>query len=119
MTMHLVRGMSSLNTKRRKTARKPGWQQAQAEHDKWLMSRGVHPSQLKTAEKSSGASIPNYAEARRGVKTSDIITPIARKARVNEYSGDYIVGLATLHKSNTVPVGRGDNPEIYAKMRRG
>lgn len=35
-----------------------------------------------------------------------------------EYSGDYIVGIATMHKSNLVPVGRGDNPEDYSTMRR-
>lgn len=34
------------------------------------------------------------------------------------YSGDYVVGLATMHKSNIVPVGRGDSCESYAKMRR-
>ena len=117
--MHLVRGMSSLNKKRRKTARKPGWQQAQAEHDKWLMSRGVHPSQLKTAEKSSGASIPNYSSTCKSIKTSDIVQPIAGRKAANTYSGDYIVGLATMHKSNTVPVGRGASAEDYAKMRRG
>ena len=35
-----------------------------------------------------------------------------------EYSGDYVIGLATMHKSNIVPVGRGDDAESYAKMRR-
>jgi hypothetical protein len=34
------------------------------------------------------------------------------------YSGDYMVGIATMHKSNLVPVGRGDNPTDYATMRR-
>lgn len=34
------------------------------------------------------------------------------------YSGEYIVGIATMHKSNIVPIGRGDDPESYAKMRR-
>lgn len=34
------------------------------------------------------------------------------------YSGDYITGLATMHKSNIVPVGRGDDPKNYATMRR-
>jgi hypothetical protein len=105
--------------KSKRSKRKPGWEKAQSDHDKWLMSRGVHPSQLKNAEKSNGSSIPNYASTRSSIETSDIITPIQGKARENTYSGEYIVGLATLHKSNTVPVGRGDNPEIYAKMRRG
>lgn len=119
MSMHLIRGMSSLNTKKRKAKKTPGWEKAKSDHDKWLMSRGAHPSQIKNQEKSNGSSIPNYAKSRSGVKTSDIITPIQGKTRHNEYSGEYIIGLATLHKSNTVPVGRGDNPEIYAKMRRG
>ena len=119
MSMHLVRGMSSLNTKKRKHKNAPGIKKALEEHNKWLRKMGVHPDQLKTKEKSSGANIPNYAETRGGIQTSDVITPIQGKTKANEYSGDYIIGLATLHKSNTVPVGRGDNPEIYAKMRRG
>ena len=35
-----------------------------------------------------------------------------------EYTGDYIVGIATMHKSNLVPVGRDDNPKDYSTMRR-
>ena len=118
MTMHLVRGMTSINTKKRRQKKEPGHAASKAKHDKWLMDRGVHPSQLKKAEKSSGASIPNYAETRSKLKTSDIITPISGKRKAQEYSGDYITGLATMHKSNTVPVGRGSDPKIYAQMRR-
>ena len=33
MTMHLVRGMSSLNTKKRKVKKQPGWQKAKTQ---WL-----------------------------------------------------------------------------------
>jgi hypothetical protein len=40
------------------------------------------------------------------------------KAETKEYSGDYVTGLATLHKSNIVPVGKDDNPVDYATMRR-
>jgi len=119
MSMHLVRGMTSLNTKKRKMKNAPGFKKALEEHNKWLRKMGVHPDQLKDKDKSNGSSVPNYAETRFSVPTSDVITPIQGKARANEYSGEYIIGLATLHKSNTVPVGRGDNPEIYAKMRRG
>ena len=36
----------------------------------------------------------------------------------NSYSGTYIQGIAQMHKSNAVPVGKGDNPEDYATMRR-
>lgn len=34
------------------------------------------------------------------------------------YGGEYITGLATMHKSNIVPVGRGDDPKNYSTMRR-
>jgi len=119
MSMHLVRGMSSLNTKKRKTKNQPGIKKALEEHNKWLHKMGVHPNQLKKQDKSSGASIPNYSSSCSSIPTSDVIAPIAGKNKSNTYSGEYIIGLATLHKSNTVPVGRGDNPEIYAKMRRG
>ena len=48
MTMHLVRGMSSINTRKRK---QKGITQAdrdaKVEHDKWLRERGLHPEQLK------------------------------------------------------------------------
>lgn len=44
-------------------------------------------------------------------------TTTARQQR-HEYSGEYITGLATMHKSNIVPVGKGDDPKNYATMRR-
>lgn len=34
------------------------------------------------------------------------------------YTGDYIVGIATMHKSNLVPVTRDQDPVEYATMRR-
>ncbi|MEC7159007.1 MAG: hypothetical protein VXW24_01815 [Bacteroidota bacterium] len=110
--------MTTTSTRKRKQNRKPGQAQAQAAHDAWLRKMGVHPSQLKHKEKSSGASVPNYSATSSGVKTSDVVVPIAGKRKAKEYSGDYIVGLATMHKSNIVPVGKGNSAEDYAKMRR-
>ena len=40
------------------------------------------------------------------------------KRETKVYSGDYMIGIATMHKSNLVPVGREDNPINYATMRR-
>ena len=36
----------------------------------------------------------------------------------NSYSGTYIRGIAQMHKSNAIAIGKGDNPEDYATMRR-
>lgn len=40
------------------------------------------------------------------------------KKECQQYTGDYVTGIATMHKSNLVPVGRDTDAEIYAKMRR-
>ena len=37
---------------------------------------------------------------------------------VNKYSGEYLIGIATMHKSNLVPVGKNDDARNYATMRR-
>ena len=118
MTMHLVRGMSTINSKVRRANRKPGHASAKAKHDEWLRKNGVHPDQLKKERKSNGASIPNYAATSYSIPTSDVVTPIQGKRKAQEYTGDYITGLATMHKSNTVPVGRGADPKEFAQMRR-
>ena len=118
MTMHLVRGMTTTSTRKRKTKRAPGLAKAKAEHDAWLRKMGVHPDQLKHKEKSLGSSVQKYTKDDSSVPTSDRIGPIEGKRAAKVYSGDNIVGLATMHKSNIVPVGRGNNAEDFAKMRR-
>jgi len=123
MTMHLVRGMSSLNTKKRKVKRKPGWREAEVAHEKWLRKMGAHPDQLKEIKREFKTyefkeSFSRTTESYPSLSTSDSFRGSTAKAEPKQYTGDQIVGIATLHKSNLVPVSRGDNPEIYAKMRR-
>jgi len=61
----------------------------------------VAPSRL-TKELESGANFRNATA----------------KPDSNSYSGTYVIGLATTHKSNIVPVGKGTDPKDYATMRR-
>lgn len=124
MTMHLVRGMSSLNNKKRKQKRKPGWEKAQAEHDKWLRKMGAHPDQLKQNKKEwkdyeFKKSFSRTTENYPSLSTSDSLRGSTAKAEPKQYSGDYIVGIATLHKSNMVPVTSGKDAKEIARMRRG
>ena len=91
---------------------------AKQKHNKWLRKMGVHPDQLKLREKSIGKSLPDYSTECKSIPTSDRIGPIEGKRAAKVYSGDYIIGIATMHKSNLVPVGRGNNAEDFAKMRR-
>jgi len=52
------------------------------------------------------------------MSTSDVIPGTCSKTEPQQYSGDYIVGIATMHKSNLVPVGKDQDPAEYATMRR-
>lgn len=40
------------------------------------------------------------------------------KKEENVYTGSYIKGIATMHKSNSVPVGSTTDPKEFATMRR-
>ena len=52
--------------------------------------------------------------------SNSIPTGSAAKPERKVYTGDLIVGIATMHKSNLVPVMRGTSQaEDIAKMRRG
>ena len=121
--MSLVRGMTSLNTKKRKIHKKPGWKQAQEEHDKFLNSMGIDPKgkKKKGDQHVYRMQAEPYQRNQQSVKTSDVI-PTGSTARRNggvRYTGTEIVGIATMHKSNAVPVRRGTNEAIeIAKMRR-
>lgn len=42
----------------------------------------------------------------------------ASLATINQYTGDRIIGLATMHKSNLVPIFNQEAAEDVAKMRR-
>lgn len=67
--------------------------------------------------------IPTYRSPREdhsdipSVSTNKIDT--SKKETVH-YTGDYLIGIATMHKSNAVPVVKGSEMiEATAKMRRG
>jgi len=52
-------------------------------------------------------------------KISPNLKNATAKSDGNTYSGTYIRGIAQMHKSNALAIGKGDNPEDYATMRRG
>jgi len=41
------------------------------------------------------------------------------KRKTNKYTGDAMIGIATLHKSNAVPVFSADDAKDISRMRRG
>lgn len=139
MTMHLVRGMSTTRTKKRK-AKKLNMEKIETEwrqYNKRMRQNRMHDCQFATLQDYvdyiQGKPKPRKKEFKPYVPepsfrretqhipshtTSDSIPTHAAKRERMEYTGDYIVGIATMHKSNLVPVGRGADPKDFATMRR-
>ena len=141
MTMHLVRGMSTLSTKKRRQKKKK-IDNAQMERDwraynKDMRRKNMHKCQFDTLQdyvdyrmgtmkKKKSEFVPYEPEESKPTRptanypslSTESIPGSGAKKESPVYSGDYIVGIATMHKSNIVPVGRGDDPKHYAAMRR-
>ena len=109
MSMHMIRGIQVHG--RSKIKRKPGWKQARADHEAFLRKMGG-----KGTKSDYRAEIPDYKTGPR--QTSDAIPGTCPKGNGNQYTGDYIIGIGTMHKSNSVPVTRKKDAEAMAKMRR-
>ena len=120
MSMHMIHGVVVHGSKK-KVNKKPGWRQREEEHRQWLMKHGIDPDK-KSSKKSAFVALPTqagpYQRETKYYPSLGAAAGNAPKKDVPVYSGDYIVGIATMHKSNLVPVGRGDNPVDYATMRR-
>ena len=114
MTMHLIRGMSSLNTRKRKSKNKSKKLiAAEKDHEEFLSKMGV------TGKKSEYRnSIPNYDTGPR--MTSDKIAGNGTKKDSVKYTGNEIAGIVTTHKSNLMPVRKDNKKAIVdaAQMRR-
>ena len=126
MSKHMA-GPYMTTTQYSRKKKKPNAKQARAnaEHEKWLRKRGVHPEQLEAKKKKNAnvsiLSKPDYSSDRPTIPTSDVIPggSTAQKER-QIYSGERrLLGIATMHKSNMVPVFDSKDAKDIAKMRRG
>lgn len=137
MTMHLLGpAYSTLNTRKRKQ-KVTKQQQANRvaewhKHNRWLRQHGqkritfdqyLDEISNKKMAKAEFQPLSVSTAYRRGStdhipSRGDGIGVAARPER-KEYTGDEIVGIATLHKSNPVPVRRGtEEAKEIARMRR-
>lgn len=53
------------------------------------------------------------------IPSGDTYDTFAAPKREMKYTGDKLIGIATMHKSNAVPVFRKEDAEDIARMRRG
>ena len=127
MSMHLVGPyMTTTSYKKRKAKNKTKKMlEAEAKHNKWLRKMNAHPEQIAESKKKnvgvSIRSVPDYRPSGNGIPTSDVIPggSTAPQERLI-YSGERrLLGVATMHKSNMVPVFDTKDAKDIARMRRG
>ena len=142
MTMHLARGLSTINTKKRK--KKPltqgqiekytiQWRQ----HNKSMRKKGLHDLQYKTVEdyiaycrgeykpKSKPDAFipykPDYSTHRQTPHypslSNSVPTGGGTKKESMKYTGERkLVGIAMMHKSNLVPVFADEDDKDGSKQ---
>ena len=148
MTMSLVRGMSTLNTKKPKAKKlnKKDMDRLQLEwrqYNKRMRRNNNHSLQFDEFEdyvaytrgqykpkRKEDKEFKPYAQTEpnvrnttqyRSLKTSNEIPGYAPKKEVQTYSGErQLLGIATMHKSNMVPIFADNKEEAkeIAQMRR-
>tara|TARA_A200000159_G_scaffold14608_1_gene12099 strand:- start:223 stop:570 length:348 start_codon:yes stop_codon:yes gene_type:complete len=111
--MHLIRGMTSLNTRKRKARKKTA---AVLEEEKKMSALLQRVGYQKGS--TYRASIPNYKVSEPIAPTSDKVGNGYAKP-TKQYTGDELAGIGTLHKSNMVPIRKDSNAaKEIATMRR-
>lgn len=140
MTMHLVKGMTSLNTRKRKKKLTDNqlksleieWRQ----YNKRMRKTGCHDAQFEEFNDYVAYTRGEYKPKLKGVQDYKPTESYRRetahipsrgdgignglKKQTNTYTGNEIMGIATMHKSNLVPIRKDDKQgaKDIASMRR-
>ena len=117
--MHLTR-VRVIEKSKRKPSKRKSLQKAKDEHAKFLANMGLGDVANRAAGRRGGpASVSSDRHYRSGnsVPTSDRIQATAGRSH-NEYTGTLIKGIATMHKSNAVPVINKEQAVEISEMRR-
>jgi hypothetical protein len=115
MTMHLVgpyMTTTKYNSKSKKTKNKR-LLAAQERHEKWMEEQGYN----KVA-KSPVNSIPDYKSTKPSVPLSNKVCSNGTAKERKEYTGTLVKGIATMHKSNAVPITTSEQAIEVSAMRR-
>jgi len=116
MTMHLVRGMTTLSTRKRKSKKKTAAVLVEEQKIAKLLSRLRY---VKNDSRVRVTDMPSYTVSET-VPTSNLIMKVEGKRKANQYTGNELAGIGTLHKSNSVPIRKDSNDAVeIARMRRG
>ncbi len=115
MTMHLIQGMTSNSTKKRKLKRTAGWKKYQDDHKDFLKKMGIG----KRIELKGVDVIDNTH--RRKQELSNVICSNGIKKDTPQLTAESgIAGIVTTHKSNLMPIRKDNRQGMIdaANMRR-
>ena len=141
MTMHLVGPYMTTTNYRKRKAKKPTQKQLEKyvqemkAYNKRMRQIHAHDQQMSLDEyidyihgnytpKKKQEFVPytpsrSYQRETPNIPSLGTGVGIATKQETPKYTGDLIVGIGTMHKSNMVPIMRGTNEaKDIAKMRR-
>ena len=86
--------------------------------DELLRKWDVKPTQ-EDKTKSYNPTYPvSFSRSTKHIPSLDSGAGIASKIEAPQYTGDNMIGIGQLHKSNAVPVFKQQDAEDLAKMRR-
>lgn len=131
MTLHLVQGLTTTGKRRGKqkfrnaeaarAARQRAKEWADLK-DRW----GVEEQERKRnralkapAMKSYSLSYPPGREPKQHIPSRDTGVAVAARPEDKIYTGTAMLGVATMHKSNSVPVFSQEDAVEISRMRRG
>lgn len=140
MSMHMIHGVQ-VHGNTKKKSKKLDMKAVEMQwrsYNKDMRRKNMHSLQFKTLQKYVEYITGNmpkikkefveYAPTKpyvsntkeyRSLQTSDTIPGACARKEIPTYTGDLIVGIATMHKSNLVPVMRGTSQaKDIAQMRR-
>jgi hypothetical protein len=110
--------------RKQKSSKSKRLAQAQADHEAWLKSMGVDDQSLKNklphdkkGRRLGINSIPDYNTGPR--VTSDSVAGNGSARESKKYTGTLIKGVATMHKSNAIPISNREQAIEVSTMRRG
>lgn len=140
MTMSLAQGLTSLNTKQPKRKKRTKAQQEkliqdhraynkrmkQSNNRDLMMSledydlylRGLYKPKTSSTRKKVYTPPKQYCRETKHIPSLNSAGGIASKKESPKYTGTLVTGIATMHKSNAVPIINKEQAIEIAQMRR-
>lgn len=106
---------TSSNKKRQNSPQKQANEKAWADLLKKYETRGTVPLKTSTAKKPEPF---RRTSALDNAPSLDTRVGAGTVVAAKEYTGDAMVGIGQMHKSNAIPIFRDEDAEAIGKMRR-